>query len=74
LLSLVIIDLNTRANGNDFALDDIGLQPSPVPISSAAAQFLVGLSLISLLMWRRNRRARQRPDYATAPLAPLKGG
>jgi hypothetical protein len=58
-LSLTIRDLNPNENGNDFALDDIMLQgpPSAVPIHpSAAAQFVAGLGLIGLLMWRRKQK------------------
>ena len=56
-LTLAILDLNTNANGNDFALDDIGLVPiSAVPSIHPLSCSSLVFGLLGLLAWRRKRR------------------
>ncbi len=49
---IAVLDLDTAPNGNDFALDDISIIAVPEPATMA----LAGLSGLSLLLFRRQRK------------------
>jgi cobalamin biosynthesis protein CbiG len=49
---IAVLDLNTAPNGNDFAVDDISIIAVPEPAMLA----LAGLSGLSLLLFRRQRK------------------
>jgi len=51
-----IVDLNTEASGNDFAIDDISYIPEPAVIPAPVALMLGGIG-VGLVGWLRRRRA-----------------
>ena len=50
--AIAVVDLETAANGNDFALDDISIVAVPEPTTLA----LAGLGGLSALLFRRQRK------------------
>jgi hypothetical protein len=53
-LDLALFDLETAADGNDFALDDFSLVQVSVPEPASAAALIVGLTIVMVI--RRRRR------------------
>ena len=57
-LDLALFDLETDANGNDFALDNFALVALTVPEPASAAALVVGLAVIMVIRSRRRRSRR----------------
>jgi hypothetical protein len=51
---IAVLDLQTAPNGNDFTLDDISITTIAAPEPATLA--LAGLSGLSLLLFRRQRK------------------
>ena len=58
-LDLALFDLDTEANGNDFALDNFSLTQLTVPEPASAAALIVGMTVVMVIRQRR-RRAGQK--------------
>jgi hypothetical protein len=56
-LTISIFDRNTAASGNDFALDDISLTPSPAPEPAGAVLFGAGALGLLAYHWTRRKLA-----------------
>ncbi|HTH48264.1 MAG TPA: PEP-CTERM sorting domain-containing protein, partial [Candidatus Limnocylindria bacterium] len=59
-----LVDSNTAAGGNDFAIDDIRLVPEPS--TYAAGMFLAGAGFFA---WRRQRKATAIKSASASPAA-----
>jgi hypothetical protein len=62
-LNLKILNLNIDPNGNDFALDDISLVPTPLP--TGVTLFAAGLVVVAGLAKRRKKLLRAQSTAST---------